>query len=757
MRYKAHVIPHTHWDREWYLPGELFRFRLVRLLDRIVERLECDPEFRHFHLDGQTIVLEDYLAIRPDQQERLERLIRDGRIAVGPWYVLPDEFLVSGEALIRNLTLGSRLARAAGAGAIAGYLPDMFGHISQMPQILRGFGFDSVILWRGVNGADLASEWQWEGADGSRVLASHLPAVGYSNLSLLSAEPDRAESQVREAVIERKGRATTRHLLLMQGTDHTEPLTNLPALLRDLERRLDGVTFEIGTVAGYLAALAAEVPADLRVIRGELRDTNRIAEGRWNFVLPGVLSARLYLKQANDRVQRLLERWAEPMAAFAWLQGREYPAPFLWHAWRHLLQNHPHDDIAGCSVDAVHQSMESRFRWAEEVGDQVAAESLHHLSGAVDTSATPDGAVPLVLFNPLNWERTDLTVATVWLDPGQTVRGIAVAGPDGQPVPAAILDVADRFHVENFEAWPPQTMGFGRAVTVAIVPPPVPANGHLALAVRPSTAPLPVCAPQAPVVSGGGVIENEHLRVAVAPDLTLTLTDKRTGRTYTGLHAFEDGGDAGDSYTYAYPQMDRVVTARGAKGTVSVVHQSGVLATLRLDLQWEVPASLAADGRHRTEETVPMAITSEISLAAGARRVDIRTVVANRAENHRLRVLFPTGMDDGQALGDAAFDLVMRPQRPVPVEETVWIEDAPTTYPQQNFCAVQDAGAGLAVISQGLPEWEPLDQPGRPLALTLLRCVAMLGGTPGVMTIASGAGPNIPVPGAQCPGTHEFR
>ena len=144
------MVPHTHWDREWYSPFQTFRLRLVELLDDLLPRLEADPSYAHFLLDGQMAVVDDYLAIRPEAEERLRRLAASGRVAMGPWYVLMDEFLVSGETIVRDLQLGlDRAARFGGAMSV-GYLPDMFGHIAQMPQILRQFGFADAVVWRGV-------------------------------------------------------------------------------------------------------------------------------------------------------------------------------------------------------------------------------------------------------------------------------------------------------------------------------------------------------------------------------------------------------------------------------------------------------------------------------------------------------------------------------------------------------------------------------------------------------------------------------
>ena len=247
-----HVISHTHWDREWYLTHEQFRFRLVALIDRLLDLLDADPSYKYFHLDGQTIVLEDYLEIRPEQEARLRKAIADGRILIGPWYVMPDEFLVSGESLIRNLLRGHRISREFGTPMPVGYLPDLFGHVGQMPQIWRQFGFDNTILWRGFGGA--SAEYWWDAPDGSRLLMMHLPPEGYCNATRIVFDPDAMMARAKEKVDFERGRTRTGQALLMNGVDHVEPHTAIPALIEQLSA-IPGQRASHSTLPDYVAAV----------------------------------------------------------------------------------------------------------------------------------------------------------------------------------------------------------------------------------------------------------------------------------------------------------------------------------------------------------------------------------------------------------------------------------------------------------------------------------------------------------------------
>jgi hypothetical protein len=464
MPLTLHLVPHTHWDREWYLTFQQFRIRLVHLMDRLLDILAHDASFRHFMLDGQAILLEDYLEIRPQRADEVARLVRAGRLAIGPWYVLPDEFLVAPESLLRNLMLGDRVCRRFGARMPVGYIPDPFGHVGQLPQILRGFGIESAAFRRGL--AEEPAELWWDAPDGSRVLVSYL-RDGYDNAAFLPvADPEAFVAAIRESRDSLAPHVTSGHLLLLAGTDHQEPQPELPALVvYASDGRLGESRLIHSSLPAYVAAVrqAAETRS-LERVSGELRSPQR------HHLLPGVLSARMGIKQRNDAIETLLTRWAEPFAAWAelldagdamglerhvHLTGHEplsrvrRPGALIWHAWRLLLANHPHDSICGCSVDQVHREMLPRFDQAEQVGQEITAQSLTAIAAQVDTSGDAPG--PLVVFNASGGPRTDVVAARLRLP--DAPDALEVVGPDGRVVPHQVVaDPGGRerpfFHLE---------------------------------------------------------------------------------------------------------------------------------------------------------------------------------------------------------------------------------------------------------------------------------------------------------------------
>ena len=807
MMHTLTIVSHTHWDREWYQPYQEYRIRLVQLVDRLLDLLEQDPEYRYFSLDGQTIILEDYLEVRPEREQELREHIREGRLLIGPWYILPDEFLVSPEATIRNLILGDRTARAFGAKMTVGYVPDCFGHISQLPQILRGFGLDTAALWRGVGEAP--NEFLWAGPDGSQVLTVHL-RDGYGNAAHLPKDEDAFADHLSRIVDRLAPHATTPHLLAMNGTDHLEPMPELSGLISYASAHLPDLKLRHGTLPEFVAAVRdAEPTLELRV--GELRSAERA------HLLPGVFSARTWIKQRNAHCETLLEKWAEPFSVMVALHGLETPTPNLpalcWQAWRYLILNHPHDSICGCSVDAVHKEMDVRFDWVEQIGEEVTRQSLAAIAQAVDTT-TLTGS-PLIVFNPMAGPRSDLVTACVPLP--EAAEAVELLGPDGVRVPCEVVswerapDTVIELDRHGFETWLARILRGPRGgesiqivetmvegdmasveVTLALLPPvaevvercraaaralladqslhrfrlhlrhqgrlelrfvapEVPAHGHKAFAVRPIRH-----SSRSRVMGEAPRIENDLFLVEADPARgTLTVTDKASGVVFPQLLRFVDGGDRGDEYNYCPPESDLLVTAPAEVPVCRVVESGPVRQTLEISQIYHVPAGLMPDRAQRSAELVRLPITTRVSLLAGVPRIDFSTTVENKAMDHRLRVHLPTPIVTAVSHAEGHFDVLERPLE-LPRDTWDWPEQPTPTHHQRTFVDVNDGRIGLMVANRGLPEYEVIPgEEGVTVALTLLRCVGWLSRDD--MHCRRGhAGPALPTPGAQCLGTHTF-
>ncbi|MFN2195295.1 MAG: alpha-mannosidase [Anaerolineales bacterium] len=439
-----HVISHTHWDREWYLTFQQFRLKLVHLIDKVLDLFDQDPDFKHFMLDGQTIVLDDYLQMRPEKEEILKRHIQAGRILIGPWHILPDMFLVSPEAHIRNLLQGTRTAREFGPKMPVGYIPDPFGHPGQIPQILQGFGLEAAALWRGLS--DCPTELWWESPDGSKVLLANL-RDSYSNGANLPVSNAVAfTEQIAIAGDSLAAHSAGDDYLIMLGTDHMEPSPHTARAIAHATVNLPDTDIVHSTLPDYMQRIRTQIEnleRSIPTIQGELRACDR------SHLLPGVLSTRMWIKQRNQASQTLLEKWVEPFSVFAerfiadksaqteWADRTpdaiaskrvRNVAPIIRQAWRLVMENHPHDSICGCSIDQVHDEMKPRFDQADQIGEEITLQALQALSKAVDTQSK-DAYSAIVLFNPHGHPHRSLV--EVELNMPEEVAAFEIVNADG--------------------------------------------------------------------------------------------------------------------------------------------------------------------------------------------------------------------------------------------------------------------------------------------------------------------------------------
>lgn len=754
------VVSHTHWDREWYLPYQSFRVRLVGLFDDLIDLFDSEPEYRHFLLDGHTLPLEDYLEIRPDRMDDLQRIVQQGKLQVGPWYIIPDEALPGGEAHVRNFLRGHRVAALFGPVMKVGYIPDPFGQIAHMPAILNGFGIYDATMWRGADDSLKTTEFFWRSPDGSEVLAIHKP-MGYGSAATLPRNAKMLRQRVQMARDVLEPLATTPYILLMNGSDHLPPQPDLPDMLRDLRRDMPDADFEhvslpevFRRVRAYIGEGSDEWPSH----EGEFRSGQRA------HLLPGVLSARMWIKQSNQACEDLLAHWAEPFSAWADRLRREAPpewkeplppttghmpfptseqsiAGLVDRAWRHLLENQPHDSICGCSVDRVHDEMRQRYLWVEQVGEEIVRQSLR----AIGALAPGDPLGTIAVFNPTPQPATGLVTAVV---PWSEARPFAsVAAPDGTRTALDLVGEVQRFQIP--EGAP---AGYDNArAEIAFVARDVPGYGYRTYKLSPE----PV--QDAPAAAGSSAIENEYFAVAADPVLgTITVEDKRTGRTLAGLNRFVDGGDRGDEYNYCAPESDSTVDRPASPPMIRVQSPAPGVQQLVVELVYQLPVRLADDRSSRAGEAAGERIASTITLTRGVPRVDVHTMIENAAEDHRLRVHFPSGVATSVSKADQHFGVIQRPIALPAWDSATWMEQPLGTYPQKAFVSVDDGAFGLTIANRGLPEYEVLETArGAEIAVTLLRCVGWLSRSD-ISSRRGGAGPQLRTPGAQMPGRWEF-
>ncbi len=743
---RAHYVLSTHWDREWYQTFQDYRARLVALLDRVISRLESGELRGPFTCDGQTIILEDYLEIRPEREAAVRRLMSAGRLVAGPWYVMPDEFLVSGESLVRNLRKGVGLAgRYGGESSRAGFVCDLFGHCSQLPQILRGFGVRAALVWRGAPFRDDA-RFLWEGADGVAMPAYRFGKSGYCDFAnkvrrahepRTEFDPERARASLA-AFLREEFEATgpSGPALLFDGGDHLEMDPDIYRLLWESDLPCPLIH---STLDDFIADLLATFGEVRRTWRGELREPAQRQMGTdQSFLIPGVGSSRQWIKRENAACQNLLCTWAEPFSALATIDaGAEWPERYLEVAWEWLLKNHPHDSICGCSIDEVHEDMKYRFSQARQIAFRLAAAAEKTITASVG-GAPGERELRVALFNPLAARREGPVEIALQI-PADWPEFTDEFGFENKPA-FRIFDSAgneapyqrtwqnrdsSRLRIRDIkfpELCPVREVG---VVFDASIPP----LGYTTFLVRGDSAegaPVPVDIaatrhPQAPGIAVSNTcLENEFLRVEVTGS-TITLHDKLTGESYPGLMEFEDAADIGDGWYHHAPVNDQKFSSKASAADVALLHNGPLSAALRMRVRFQIPEFFDQAKAVRSAGFAEVVADSTLTLRKGQKFLEVTTRVVNPARDHRLRLLFPSGARAKTFLADSAFDVV---ERPIALrrDNHLYREMEIEAKPQQSWTAVHDASRGLAVISDGsLLEAGVRDVPSRPVLLTLYR------------------------------------
>jgi mannosylglycerate hydrolase len=801
-------VPHTHWDREWHVPFQAGRVRLVRLLDAVLDALESGA-LAHFWLDGQTAAVDDYLAVRPGAEDRVRAVVADGRLGIGPWAGPMDEFVVSPETIVRNLEAGLRRRAELGApGPAVGYGPDIFGHVAQLPQLLRLAGIDQAVVWRGVPQpvADATTAFRWEAPDGSTVRTEYLYGSYANGRDLPGDGPglvERARSWDEEVGHRRVG-----GLLLMNGGDQRLPEPWVTGAVAEANAGAE-YRFEIVDLARWLADERAAVPdAELLVWRGELRSAAGAP------LLAGVISNRVDVRAAAAAAERAVERRAEPLLALFRPPGEcEAASGLLAVAWDRLIANSAHDSACACCTDAVADQVLVRYAEARQIGDALADRALADLATEAGI-----GPVDVLVVNTRPGSRAG--VVEVSVPAGQDPSEVFV-GPDGIARAVQLLDVAqtelfaarvagikvgwvaDRMVGSTFDGHPVRhwelesdgpepclrftaagpddkavdlsgaraaLLELGRGGTpvavrldgaaqrrVLVETGPVPGFGWTPLR-RPaveragdegSGIPVRITTDQ----PGGAVLDNGIVRVEIeAEDGTFSIRTRR-GLSARGLNRYVDGGDGGDTYTWCPPAEDTVVE-RPESVTVAV-EEAGPLrgrVLITTTYQWPTHAEGDEDAcTKRSAATSTAMIRTAVSLTAGDPVVAVETTLDNRCRDHRLRALFPLPAPvDGSHAG-CAFAVVRRGLE----AEGGPAESPPPAFPARRFVDCSADGRGLAVMADGAFEYE-VTNGGRELAVTLLRATGWLSRRR-LPLRPDPAGPAVAVEGAQVQGTRRWR
>jgi mannosylglycerate hydrolase len=775
----AIVVPHTHWDREWRYPIWKNRVLLRDFMQQLLEILERDEEYACFVTDGQCVLIEDYLEICPEDENRIRAQVEAGRLRIGPWYTLPDLYPLDGECLVRNLLKGIRVSDSYGGHLGVGYNSFGWGQTAQFPQIYKGFGVDFLVAAKRVSKERAPNcEFWWEGPDGTRLLTSRLGKDARANgffqayipvrfgIEYMSPEyrfewgktgqvMHRADEGCAHEDYFRIDAETGYHAdkasaafdaawhamdetlmpdcrLILCGSDFSTPQPILTKMIRDANAAHPEREIRTGTLEEYgqrlHAALAAKT-GGVPIVRGELRD------GPSCSCSGNALATRIHIKQLNKQVENALIRRTEPLTAALSMLDEPYPKRMLDRAWTYVLKAHPHDSINGVTQDKTADDTVYRLNQALEIAQVVEEETIANLIRRIDCSAFDSSDQLLLVVNSLPHPRHEVLDLCVDTPQEDSAWEVDVLDADG-----ARCDVQQRgrrqmtgpVHDLESRPWP---FNHDRHM-VTVDPGELPAGGYkvLRIAARNQFARESEWWPEMRTSPGGDiapqprVLENEHLRVEVNADGTLDMTDKTRNRTVSGMHYFEDSGDIGDYWAHYPPRDNRVFTSQGQQARIWLENNGPLSATLAVEMRMSLPARATMPEKavigesSRSDDSVDVTILSRFTLRRGSRRLDVRTTIENTAEDHRMRLMIPSDIRTDAADAAGHFTVDHRPHLP-PRDDRgeYWPEMA--TLPMQMFVDVSDEAQGLAIVSNSFTEYQLLDDARRTVAITLFRAV----------------------------------
>ena len=804
----AYFVPHTHWDREWRYPIWKTRVLLVEMMDQLLDVLDRQPGYRCFVLDGQCSPVEDYLQVRPENRARICRNVASGRLSIGPWYTLPDLYPIDGECLVRNLLKGIRVSKEFGGHLKVGYNSFGWGQTAQFPQIYKEFGIDFIIAAKNVSRARAPHcEYWWEAPDGTRVLSTRLGYAGRANgwlnlylpvrygvnyheqgpyrlnwgkggaivhttntdeaykdyFRILTEEayhPERLKQGIEDSLRGVSETAVPHCRLIMIGCDSTGAMPELQRILRDADALLPEWRFVHGTLEQYAADLRKRLTAgkvELAVVKGELRD------GPPEATSANALATRIHIKQLNKKAENLLLRQAEPLTCLMSMMGSPYPQRLVDAAWEYLLKSHPHDSINGVTQDKTADDTAYRLSQAIEIASVLYEEATSDLVRRIDLSKFSTEGVLLVLVNPLPRPIRDVLKVAIDTPQDRSVWDFDVVDSLGRRLDLQHAGREEKTIPVNdphARPWP----FYADRHTVYLDTGDVPAGGYKVLMVVPKgtfyrraefwTAASPISGPD--ISTTPYRLENEFLAVTVAPNGTFDIRDKTTGRSFSGLHSYEDSGDVGDYWIRYEPRQNQTFTSLGSTARIWREENGPLSATLGIEIRMHVPAfayrpeNYIRGESRRSDELVDLVISSWITLKRGARRLEVKTKVINTARDHRLRVFFPTGIQ--ARFSDAAGHFTVD-RRGIPsVDPTGGVYRGMQTLPMQCFVDISDGRTGFAVLNNCLTEYEAIDEGTTTLAITLFRAVKNI-----ICTEWRSAGVFPDQHGGQCLRTLEYR
>jgi mannosylglycerate hydrolase len=788
---KIIVVSNTHWDREFRQSFEKTRYHLLEMMDRTLDILQKDPTFHSFTLDGHTILINDYLEMRPEKLDLVKEFIQNGRLKAGPWYTLVEQFSVSHEPLVRNLLWGQKLVRKyGGKQPTVAYTPSSWGQTGQLPQILKEFGLKRIMFYRGISHHESDAEFIWAAPDGSEVLASRFAIYARYNWYYQVYRPATRNNRVFEKdyrwgefdeipvknaindsgdlnsftvltpdvavnlsvmknsiveMLEKEGKHfTTPVFLAMHGHDISSPHPGDSKMVAEAGKVFDSqITVTHGDLEMFWDSVEKHIKTErLARLFGERR--SYLKTGMWTYLFPGTISARTYLKQQDFLTSNKLVYEAEPLATLSFLMGGVYPEKYLTRAWNYLLRNHTHDANGGCAPDAVCLDMEYRYRKVRDISNIVRNDSTAYIAKNLSSEGLHPNALQLIVFNPLPFTRQAILKLDLDIPEELTEGYISFLSPQGNELEVQPLsEEGSSVFVDSALDVPCIIKTRRIALTVNFTD--LPAMGYRSY--RVVAGKMIDAITDNLLVRGENTLENEFLRMTVNSNGTIDVSDKSTGKTYSGLNYLSDQGEGGNAWQHEDLLNDSNIDSRNLKANIKVLESGPLTASIRAEYTIAVPVDYG-DGKTRNSQKVELPVSTIYRLQKGKKYIQVHLTINNLAKDHWLRAKFPTRLKSSYTWADSHFDVVDRPVK-LP-DSTGWVEPARGTHPMRTFVEMHDGSGCFALFSKGLFEYEAFDDGEKTLALTLIRACRIK------LAVSEEKKTELPDEGIQSPGLHSF-
>ena len=733
MKRKVHVVPHSHWDREWYFTTSRSKVYLMKDLKDVLDTLESNPDFKYFMVDAQGSLLDDYIKWMPQDKDRITKLVKEKKLVIGPWYTQTDQLVISGESIVRNMYYGMKRCETFGGYMNVGYVPDSFGQSGNMPQIYKEFGIDDTLFWRGVSD-DMVNhtDYNWRGDDGSVVFTTQIP-FGYYIGGNIPEDPKQSEEFWQKECFEKAGgRSATKHIYFPNGFDQAPIRTNLPEIIKERNEKDPENEYVISCIEDYIKDVKSENP-ELEEVSGELVIAKHMR------IHKSIFSSRSDLKVMNTQIQNYVTNVMEPLLTLSYNLGNDYPHEAVGEIWKLLFENAAHDSIGSCISDTANEDVYVRYKQARDIAVNLV--ELH--SRLIATSVKNDAEMTFTLINTLPQKRNDTVVVKTYIPGGN----FAILDEKGNKVDYTVIesrDLTDYVLSQTIKLDPSRKFYVPSQVleaTIAIKTSDVPAFGYVQYT-------LDTKGNSAKNLEKKNTLENEFYAINVEEDGSLTITDKENNVTYKNQGVLVENGDDGDSFNYSPPRKDLEVFSNKSECSVEV-SGSDIYDQAVIKFNMVVPKDL--EERAEGKVSVNLPITMTVALRKDSKVIDFNVHVDNKGLSHRLCVLFDSQIVSSYNYADEQFGSIKRPnyyekemklymasaenktEKKTGVQElanwandqSTWQEPPISIEPTQSYVSLTDGKQGIAVIPQGVREYEVLDD--HMIRLTLFRTYGFMG------------------------------